>query len=153
VARQPLMVLATLLVVLACPGWIGSSVLSSAGEQHRSIWIGLGQLALFVALFAAWWPAWRLAGAVLAYGTSLLASHSALLLAARRNVPLDFAAARDYFKFAAVVTLSAAASARLPLNPVMAVALWLVALGGFLAWARYRPAECADLLGRLVLNR
>jgi O-antigen/teichoic acid export membrane protein len=153
VARQPLMVLATLLVVLACPGWIGSSLLSSAGEQHRSIWIGLGQLALFVALFAAWWPAWRLAGAVLAYGTSLLASHSALLLAARRNVPLDFAAARDYFKFAAVVTLAAAASARLPLNPVMAAALWLVALGGFLAWARYRPAECVDLLGRLVLNR
>ena len=85
VARQPLLVLATLLVVLACPGWIGASLLPSAGEQHRSIWIGLGQLALFLALFAAWWPAWRLTGAVLAYGLSLLASHSGLLLAARRK--------------------------------------------------------------------
>jgi O-antigen/teichoic acid export membrane protein len=153
VARQPLLVLATLLVVLACPGWSGVSLLASAGEQNRSIWIGLGQLVLFLALFAAWWPVWRLAGAVLAYGSSLLASHSALLLAARRNVPLDFSALHEYFKFAAVVTVSAAASAQLPLGPAMAAALWIVAVGGFLAWARYRPADCLDLLRRLVLNR
>ena len=153
VARQPLMVLATLLVVLACPGWIGGSLLSSAGEQHRSIWIGLGQLAVFVALFAAWWPAWRLTGAVLAYGVSLLASHSALLLAARRNVPLDFSALGEYFKFAAVVTLAAAASARLPVAPALAVALWILAVAGFLAWARYRPVEYVELLRRLVPSR
>jgi O-antigen/teichoic acid export membrane protein len=153
VARQPLLVLATLLVVLACPGWIGGSLLSSAGEQHRSIWIGLGQLAVFVALFAAWWPAWRLTGAVLAYGVSLLASHSALLLAARNHVPLDFSALREYFKFAGVVTLAAAASALLPLIPAVAVALWIMAVAGFLAWARYRPAECLELLRRLVPRR
>jgi O-antigen/teichoic acid export membrane protein len=153
VARQPLLVLATLLVVLACPGWIGGSLLSGAGEQHRSIWIGLGQLALFLALFAAWWPRWRLAGAVLAYGTSLLASHSALLLAARRNVPLDFSALHEYFKFAAVVTVSAAASALFPLPLPLAVALCIAAVLSFLAWARYRPAECLDLLRRLVPSR
>jgi O-antigen/teichoic acid export membrane protein len=153
VARQPLLVLATLLVVLACPGWIGGSLLSSAGEQHRSIWIGLGQLAVFVALFAAWWPAWRLTGAVLAYGVSLLASHSALLLAARRNVPLDFSALGEYFKFAAVVALAAAASAQLPLIPAVAVVLWIMAVAGFLAWARYRPAECFELLRRLAPSR
>jgi O-antigen/teichoic acid export membrane protein len=152
-ARQPLLVLATLLVVLACPGWIGGSVLSSAGEQHRSIWIGLGQIAVFVALFAAWWPVWRLTGAVLAYGTSLLASHSALLLAARRNVPLDFSALREYFKFAAVVSVAAVASARLPLSPPAAVALWTAAVAGFVAWAGYRPAEVLDLLRRLVPGR
>jgi O-antigen/teichoic acid export membrane protein len=153
VARQPLLVLATLLVVLASPGWIGGSLLSSAGEQHRTIWIGLGQLAVFVALFAAWWPAWRLTGAVLAFGTSLLASHSALLLAARRHVPLDFSALREYYKFAAVVALAAAASARLPLPLPIAAALWLAAVAGFLAWARYRPSECMELLGRLVPSR
>ena len=153
VARQPLLVLATLLVVLACPGWIGASLLPSAGEQHRSIWIGLGQLALFLALFAAWWPAWRLTGAVLAYGLSLLASHSGLLLAARRNVPLDLSALHEYFKFAAVVTVSAAVSTQLPMAPAVAAALWIAALAGFLGWARYRPAEYLELLGRLVLSR
>jgi O-antigen/teichoic acid export membrane protein len=152
-ARQPLLVLAALLVVLSCPGWIGGSVLSSAGEQHRSIWIGLGQLAVFVALFAAWWPGLRLTGAVLAYGVSVLASHSALLLAARRNVPLDFSALREYFKFAAVVTVAAAASARLPLTPPVAATLWTAAVAGFVAWAGYRPAEVLDLLRRLVPGR
>src|SRR5439155_836519 len=112
-----------------------------AREQHRSIWIGLGQLALFLALFAAWWPAWRLTGAVLAYGLSLLASHSGLLLAARRNVPLDLSALHEYFKFAAVVTVSAAVSTQLPMAPAVAAALWIAALAGFLGWARYRPAE------------
>jgi O-antigen/teichoic acid export membrane protein len=72
VAHQPLLVLATLLVVLACPSFIGGSLLSSAGEQHRSIWIGLGQLAIFIALFVSWWPVWRLTGAILAYGVALL---------------------------------------------------------------------------------
>jgi O-antigen/teichoic acid export membrane protein len=153
VARQPLLVLGTLLVVLASPGWIGGSLLSSVGEQHRTIYIGLGQLAVFVALFAAWWPAWRLTGAVLAYGTSLLASHSALLLVARRHVPLDFTALREYFKFAAVVSVAAVASARLPLPLPLAVVAWVVAVAGFLAWSRYRPAECLELLGRLVPTR
>jgi O-antigen/teichoic acid export membrane protein len=152
-ARQPVLVLATLLVVLACPGWIGGSLLSSVGEQHRSIWIGLGQLALFVALFAAWWPAWRLTGAVLAFGVSLLASHSALLLMARRHVSLDFSALHEYFKFAGVVTAAAAVSAQLPVGPPAAVVLWLLAVGGFLAWAGYRPAECLELVRRLVPSR
>ena len=43
--------------------------------------------------------------------------------------------------------------AALPLGALTAAALWLAAVAVFLAWARYRPAECVDLLSRLVLSR
>jgi O-antigen/teichoic acid export membrane protein len=153
VSLQLLLVMAVLLVVLACPGWIGSSLLASVGQQHRSIAIGMGQLVLFVALFLAWWPKWRLPGAVLAYGLPLLASHSILLLVARRRVPLDFSAMSEYFKFAAVVTACAGLSARLHLSPPVALALWLLAVVTFLAWARYPLTECRALFARLVPGR
>lgn len=153
VSRQPLLVLAVLLVVLACPGWVGSSLLASVGEQHRSIWVGLGQVALSLGLFLALWPTWRLTGALLAWGLALLASHCTLLLVARRNVPLDFSALPDYFKFAAVIAACAAASAGMPLSPVTAAALWILGVATFLVWARYPPAECLGLLARLVPTR
>jgi len=153
VARQPLLVLVVLLVVLACPGWVGASLLASVGQQHRSIWVGLGQLALFLGLFFALWPAWRLTGALLAWGLALLASHSVLLVVAARCVPLDFSALPEYFKFAGVIAVCAAASAGMPLHPAGAASLWVVTVAVFLAWARYRPSECLDLLRRLVPSR
>jgi O-antigen/teichoic acid export membrane protein len=153
VSRQPLLVLAVLLVVLACPGWVGSSLLASVGKQHRSIWVGLGQVALSLGLFLVLWPTWRLTGALLAWGLALLASHCTLLLVARHSVPLDFSALPDFFKFAAVVAACAAASAGMPLSPLAAAALWLLGVATFLAWARYPLAECLGLLSRLVPSR
>ncbi len=153
VARQPLLVLAVLLVVLACPGWVGSSLLASVGKQHRSIWVGLGQVALSLGLFLLLWPTWRLTGALVAWGVALLVSHCTLLLVARRSVPLDFSALPDFFKFAAVIAACAAASAGMPLSPVAAAALWFVGVGTFLVWARYSPAECLGLVARLVPTR
>ena len=148
------LILLVLLMGLSNPGRVGGVILSSIGKQQQSVWVALGQLALFTVLFFGLWPQWHLLGAVLADGISLLASSVVLLIVAKHSGPIEVSVARDYIKFGIVMILaSAVAVAELPLSLASALAVWLGAIALFLALARYGVVECIGLIRPLISNR
>jgi O-antigen/teichoic acid export membrane protein len=150
-AVRSLLIVIVLLFTLSCPCWIGGYLLAGMGRQDRAVWIGLGQLGLYLALFGFAWPRWRLAGAVVAYGVSLLASHLVLFAVAQRSGAVELPGAATYFKLV-VATLAAAVVALLwrPLPAAAAVAVLAGILCAYLWWARYTVDECRELIQRLA---
>ncbi len=142
-----LVVLMVLLVGLAGPGSAGGALLASLGNLQRAVWIGLGQLALYTVLFLSLWPRWQLAGAVLAYGVSVLAANTLLFAVAKHKLPIDYSGSKDYVKFALVAVVAGSLAAALtPFRLSVALPAWAGAVGVFLWLARYRFAECRDLV-------
>ena len=147
-------VLALLFTGLSLPGSTGGTLLISVGKQQLAVWVRMAQLGLFVILFFALWPGWRLLGAILAFGISLLACNVALLVVARIKGGLQFAAFNDYGKFVLVGGAAAAfAVTILPSRIYLAAPAWAVAMGGFLYLAGYRRAECRALAACYIPSR
>jgi O-antigen/teichoic acid export membrane protein/ribosomal protein S18 acetylase RimI-like enzyme len=140
-------VLMIMWVGLSAPGGIGGTLLTSAGKQQRAVWVGLGQLGLYTALFLSLWPRWQLLGAVAACGVSLLLSNIGLLAVAKRSAHIRFSAAADYLRMA-VVVLAAAAASLLggPLGIALGLVVWAGSVALFLALANYGFEECSNLL-------
>jgi O-antigen/teichoic acid export membrane protein len=131
---------------LAAPGTSGGILLSSVGKQHRTFWVYLCQIALYLGLFRWWWPRFQLLGAVLAVGISVLVFSGILLVVANRSTNIRVSAVREY---AASVCMGAAVgflALHLPATAIFSrAALWAGGVGGFLLLARYRVAECREL--------
>ena len=142
----PMIVLLALLVGLAAPSGVGSTLLSSVGKQQRAVWVVLGQVALYVGLFLFLWPRWHLLGAVLAYGLEWLIAGPLLLLVAKRSVPFTFSLIGDYTVFGLIAIAAASLERLRPLDLPLGVLAWLVAMGLFLLLARYSVDECRRLL-------
>jgi O-antigen/teichoic acid export membrane protein len=143
----PLLVLGILLYGLASPGGIGGTLLTSVGKQHRSVFVGVIQLALFLASFYALWPRYQLLGAVLAMGLSYLMSSLLSLQAARYRNEVKFSFAKDYVVFA--IALIAAAILHLRLMRLGAgypLLAWPAAVLLFCGLAGYRMPECKAIL-------
>jgi O-antigen/teichoic acid export membrane protein len=142
--RVPLVVM-VLLLGLTMPGTFGGTLLASVGKQQRAVWVGLGQLGLFICLFVSLWTRWQLMGAVLAYGLSMFLSNVVLLIVAKLSVPISFSVAADYAKFIVIAALSAAVAHK-PLSLAVGLLIWAAAVLVFLIAAGYRVAECTALL-------
>ncbi|MGH9395373.1 MAG: hypothetical protein ACRD18_00795 [Terriglobia bacterium] len=142
-----LFVLMVLFFGLAAPGAVGSTALTSVGMQQRTVWVNLGQVALFIVLFLSLWPRWHLLGAILAQGISILISYIILLAVARFSVPFKFSAAKDYVIFLLVGGLAGAIALFLgPLPLPIAAVAWIIAVGAFLLLAGYRLGEAKMLV-------
>lgn len=142
-----LFVLMILFYGLAAPAAIGGTALTSVGMQQRSVWVNLGQVALFFVLFIGMWHRWHLLGAILAQGISMLISYVVLLTVARFSVPFKFSAAKDYVVFLLVGGLAGAAALLFgPLPLPIAMFAWVVAVLAFLWLAGYRRNEAKMLV-------
>ncbi|MGA9883693.1 MAG: hypothetical protein WBQ34_08240 [Candidatus Acidiferrales bacterium] len=145
-----LVVLAALLVGICTPGGLGGALLSSIGRQQLAVWVGVGQIAIYVLMFALLWPRYRLTGAVLAYGIGWVFSNTALLIVARFNSPFRFSAVSEYAALA-IVAIGAGFIAQLTSPGFGAgVLTWALSVLAYLAIARYSPTECKQLI-RLFL--
>jgi O-antigen/teichoic acid export membrane protein len=143
-----LFLLLVLLVGLSAPGAVGSTLLSSVGKQQRTVWVALGQLALFTALFLSLWARWHLLGAVLATGISTFVAYISLLVVARYSVPIRFSVGKDYAKFMLVGSVAGLVAMRVtPLALSWAVVAWVGAVLCFLAWTHYGREELIELSG------
>jgi O-antigen/teichoic acid export membrane protein len=144
----PGVILGSVLIGIASPGLAGGTMLISVGKQQRTVWLQAGQLVFYVLLFFALWPRFQLLGAAVAYGISILVSYLAMLVVAKRSVPIAFAVSKDYFIFAFLATGCATLALLLmPLGVGTGILSWLLALGFFLLIGRYRLAECKQLVG------
>lgn len=143
---RALVILMALLVGVASPGAFGGTLLASVGRQQRAVWVGVGQVGLFVALFLGLWPGWHLLGAVLACGISMLLSYVTLLAVAKQSVSIHFSVSRNHAKCALVSLLAAAAALMIhPLPLLFGLPLWLGTIGLFLWLAGYSRSECVEL--------
>ncbi len=151
VPLRSLLMLMVLLVGVASPGVIGGNLLASVGKQQRAVWVGVGQVGLYVLLFLALWPKWQLRGAVLAYGIAMLLSYALLLGTALRAAQMQFSVVRDYAVFGLVtVGVAVMTMNSQPLPIIIAVGMWAAAIGFFLMLSGYSVSECLAL-GRCLL--
>ncbi len=145
--------LANLVAILAIllgvsgPCRAGGVLLSSVGKQQKAVWLAMGQVGLYVALFSLLWPKWHLTGGVLAYGLSMFVQGPALMLVAWRNVPFRLGFLKSYSKFctvslAGVLVLYVSS----PFGVTLGLVAWIIAMGLFLLFAGYDYAECRKLL-------
>lgn len=147
ISLRELFVLMLLFAGLSAPGAVGGTLLTSVAKQQRAVWVGVGQLALFIVLFMSLWPRWQLGGAVVASGASEFLSNLVLLAVARFSSPVRFSATRDYVLFAIFgVAASLIALRFVPLNPFLAITAWAGAVGLFLLLAHYTVPECGALI-------
>lgn len=152
--QRELFVVMLLFVGLSAPAAIGGPLLTSVGKQQRVFWVGVGQLALFIVLFASLWPRWQLGGAVVASGASTYLANLALLAVARFSTPAHFSATRDYILFTGSgVAASLIALRPVTLNPFLAISVWSGTVALFLVLARYTLPECRALLFSFVPHR
>jgi O-antigen/teichoic acid export membrane protein len=137
----------SLCFALASPGAVGGTVLSSIGRQQLGVWTNILNLSLFVGLFLVLWPHWKLAGAVVAYGTALVISWGILMVIALRTarfLPSIFAL---WIRAAAVQTIVGFVGWWwMPIGLITAALLWFGAMALFLGTARYSPSECMNLV-------
>jgi O-antigen/teichoic acid export membrane protein len=139
---------------ITLPGSVGATLLTSAGKQQKTVWVGLLQIGLMVLLFFTLWPRYRLLGVTLAYGISLAVTGILVLAVAKWTVPVKFSALRDYALFITVCILAGGAAIRLaPVWMFAALPAWMATMGLYLVLARYRLAECRDLLRCFVPGR
>lgn len=151
VPLRNLFVLMLLFFGVAIPGTVGGTLLTSVGKQQRSVWVGLFQVGLYATLFLFLWPHYQLLGAVLAYGIALAASNMLLLMVARWSAPIRFPFIRDYAWLILVCVIAGIGAIRFgTLGLVAALPAWLISLGLFLLLARYRLAECRNLVSCFV---
>lgn len=141
-----LIILIALLVGISTPGGVGGTLLSSIGKQQRAVYVGLGQVVVYLCLFALLWPRYRLTGAVIAYGTGWVLANVSLLAVAKFSAPFHFSVWRDYIILAAIAIASAVFSFWKSPSLASGLLAWLVALGAFPVLARYSLAECKSLL-------
>lgn len=145
------MILMACFATLAAPGAISGTLLASVGKQYRVTWLSILRLAISTTTFFALWPHFRLLGAVLASGSALLIFSLALPVSAKFGVPITFSLRSQYVRFALVVVSAAVISECFgPFGLGIATLLWLVAVGVFLAVARYNYAECKHLAQYLL---
>jgi O-antigen/teichoic acid export membrane protein len=145
-ADKSLFVVMILLLGLAAPGAAGGTLLTALGKQQRSVWVGMGQLGLFVVLFFTLWPKYRLLGAVLATGVSTLSSNFLLLITAKANGPILFPVGRDYFWLLLAGAAAGLATIRLqPLGVVGALIASATSASVFVFLAGYRWSELRSL--------
>jgi O-antigen/teichoic acid export membrane protein len=143
----PLFVLGILLYGLAAPGTIGGTLLTSVGKQHRTAFVGLVQLALFLSLFYGLWPRYQLAAGVVAMGASMVISNLLLIAAARHSSHVRFSFFRDYALFALVLIAAAILDLRLAkLGPSFPLLAWPAVVLLFCFLARYGITECRALV-------
>jgi O-antigen/teichoic acid export membrane protein len=142
--------LTALLIGVSTPGGMGGTLLSSVGKQQRAVYISLGQITLYLIMFALLWPTYGLIGAVLAYGISWVLGSAALLLIAMLSSPFEFSATRDYCVFGGVAVASAFVEHWMMPGLGKGLALWLGAVGLFLALGRYDVEECKTLLHCII---
>ncbi len=139
---------------ISVPGSVGATLLTSVGKQQQTVWVGLLQVGLMVLLFLTLWPRYKLLGVTLAYGISLAVTGVLVLGVAKWTGPVKFSALRDYALFALVCILAGVAAIRLsPVWMFAALPAWLATMGLYLVLARYRLAECRDLLHCFVPGR
>jgi O-antigen/teichoic acid export membrane protein len=151
---KPLFILMLLLYGLSGPGSIGPTLLVSIGKPDRALWINIGQLLIFVVLFAALWPTWQLTGAVLASGSAWALSSVASLVVAKRSAPVSFSAAKDYAKAFVVMAAVALIASRIDSAQVLVrTGTWVAAMLIFLVIAGYNMRECRALLSLVVPSR
>lgn len=135
-----------LLYGLSAPGAIGGTLLTSVGKQHRSVFVGVIQLALFLSLFYALWPGYQLLGVVLAMGLSMAISNFLLIQVARYRNEVKFSFARDYAVFAITLIAAAILDLRLAkLGPNYPLLAWPAVVLLFCGLARYSVTECTTL--------
>jgi O-antigen/teichoic acid export membrane protein len=143
----PLLVLGILLYGLAAPGAIAGTLLTSLGKQHRTVFVGLVQLGLFLSLFYALWPRYQLAAGVLASGVSMIISTLLAILAARYRSRVKFSFFKDYVSFALVLVAAAILDLRLTkLGVGYPLLAWPAVVLLFCGLARYSITECRSLL-------
>jgi O-antigen/teichoic acid export membrane protein len=149
-----LFVVAVLLYGLSSPGAIGGTLLTSESKQHRSVFVGLVRLGLFLPLFYRLWPKYQLAAAVWAAGLSLVISALLHITAARYGSEVKFSFLKDYLVFGLVLITAAALDLRLvrlgwayPILTWPALILLFCALGG------YRMPECRAIIRCFVPGR
>ncbi|MGH9471234.1 MAG: lipopolysaccharide biosynthesis protein [Terriglobales bacterium] len=132
---------------LAAPGAIGSTALTSVGRQQRTVWVNLGQIALFSMLFMALWPKWHLGGAIFAQGAAVLVSSTVLLAVARFGVPFKIRVLYDYVLFVAVgAPAGVFALTYRPLSLPTALLAWVISVFAFLLLSGFRFAEVRSLV-------
>lgn len=142
-----LFVVGVLLYGLSAPGAIGGTLLSSLGKQHRSVFVGVIQLALFLSLFYALWPRYQLLGVVLATGLSMAISNFLLIQVARYRNQVNFSFARDYVAFAIALIAAAILDLRLAkFGPSFPLLAWPAVVLLFCGLARYTMTECRTLV-------
>ncbi|MFB3813624.1 MAG: lipopolysaccharide biosynthesis protein [Terriglobales bacterium] len=146
---QPLRQLFVLMVLcygLAAPASIGGTLLTSVGKQQRTFYVYVGQLALFVTLFALLWPKWQLLGAVLASGIAVLVGSILLLVVAVRTVGITISAGRAYLAYFLIgATIGAVAIWGPSLGLAPRTAAWLCGMALFFAAAGYTLDELRQL--------
>lgn len=140
-------ILAALCCGIASPGGIGGIVLASVGRQQLAVWVNVLNLGLFVGFFLLLWRRWDLTGAVLADGVALTISYVALIAIAQKAAAFLPPIGGLWLKSAAVQTLVGfLAWWSMPLGPGSIILVWLGAMALFLWLAKYKWAECRDLL-------
>ncbi|HEY6270842.1 MAG TPA: polysaccharide biosynthesis C-terminal domain-containing protein [Terriglobales bacterium] len=126
---------------------VAGTLLTSLGKQQRSVWVRLGQLAIYGPLFYILWTRWQLLGAVIASGVAMLVSNVVLLVVARHSGDVHFSWARDYAALAGVGLLSFTAAMHwMPMPVPAALGAWAVSWGAFLLLGRYTLVECRALV-------
>lgn len=150
-AERSLFVVMLFLYGLAGPGTIGGTLLTSVGKQQRSVWVGLGQVALSGGLSVPFWRWHGLPGLVFTIGGCLALSQVVLLIVAMYSAPLTFRFGRDYFCFFIVMSAALVLALSAPsLGTLGGLACWGVAVGVFLLLARYSFAEVLGVAGCFV---
>lgn len=142
----PLVIILALFVGLSTPSSVGNTVLQSIGKQQRALGVALGQIALYVMLFALLWRRWQLEGAVVAYGVTWTISNSFYLVVAKLSSPFPISIVREYAAFGVLATAAAILASMHAFGFVGGLFAWGAAVAAFILLAKYRIRECKELI-------
>jgi O-antigen/teichoic acid export membrane protein len=142
-----LFVVGVLLYGLSAPGAIGGTLLTSMGKQHRSVYVGLVRLALFLPLFYGLWPRYQLAAGVWAAGLSMFISALLHMAAARYGSEVKFSFFKDYLFFGLALIAAAVLDLRLvKFGAAYPVLAWPAVVWLFCKLGGYSMPECKAML-------